>query len=232
MQEARLVAFAVAVSLLCGAPARAERLDEILSEMGKAGKRLKTMTADFVQTDHDFLLKDQEETRGKLFLAVPGRIRWEHAPPREKVLLVKDDLVRVYNPTAGQLHEFERGKGSSSGGTDLLIGFGSGNEKIRESYDVSLVEETAAAATILLVPKPGKASLFTKIELTLDNKTWTRCDRCSIRQTRTGGYSVLEHRPEQGPSALDVRAETSSNGNHPELKSLGRWRLPVPQPPW
>src|SRR3990172_1334476 len=96
MQEIRFILFAFALSFLVGEPARADRLDEVLADMNKAGKRLKTMTADFVQTDHDYLLKDQEDTRGKLYLAVPGRIRWEHAPPREKVLVVKDDLVRVY----------------------------------------------------------------------------------------------------------------------------------------
>ncbi len=173
MQQIRLVLFAFAVSLFMAAPARAERLDEILAEMGKAGKRLKTMTADFVQTDHDHILKDQEETRGKLYLAVPGRIRWEHAPPREKVLLVKDDLVRVYNPAANQVHEFRRGKGSKSGGADLLIGFGSGNERIRETHDVGLVEETDSTVAISLVPKDPATSLFTKVELTLDKKTWT-----------------------------------------------------------
>jgi NAD+ synthase (glutamine-hydrolysing)/outer membrane lipoprotein carrier protein len=164
----------VALSLLSAAPARADRLDEVLAEMGKAGKRLKTMTADFAQTDHDFILKDQEESRGKLYLAVPGRIRWEYSPPREKVLVVKDDLVRLFNPTANQVHEFRRGKGAKSGGADLLIGFGSGNERIRESYDVSLIEETDSAVSIALVPKPdSQASLFTKIELTLDKTTWT-----------------------------------------------------------
>jgi len=174
MQQIRLILFAFALSLFAIAPVRAERLDDILVEMDKAGKRLKTMTADFIQTDHDYLLKDQEETRGKLSLAVPGRIRWEHAPPREKVLVVKDDLVRVYNPAAHQVHEFRRGKGASSGGADLLIGFGGGNEKIRESYDVGLVEETESTVTLSLVPKPdSQASLFTKIELTLDKKTWT-----------------------------------------------------------
>jgi outer membrane lipoprotein-sorting protein len=173
MQQIRLVLFALAISFLVGAPARAERLDEILAEMEKAGKRLKTMAADFVQTDHDYLLKDQEETRGKLYLAVPGRIRWEHAPPREKVLLVKDDLVRVYNPAAHQVHEFRRGKGSKSGGADLLIGFGSGNEKIRETHEVSLVEETDSTVTLSLLPKDPTTSLFTKVELTLDKKTWT-----------------------------------------------------------
>jgi outer membrane lipoprotein carrier protein len=178
MQEIRLVLFALVLSILAGDTTRtaaaAERIDEVLTEMDKAGKRLKTMTADFVQTDFDYLLKDQEETRGKLYLGIPGRIRWEHAPPREKVLLVKDDLVQVYNPTAHQVHEFRRGKGSKSGGADLLIGFGSNSAKIRESYDVSLAEETDSAATLALVPKPGStASLFTRIELTLDKKTWT-----------------------------------------------------------
>jgi outer membrane lipoprotein-sorting protein len=172
MQAIRLIAFALAVSLLTAVPARADRLDEVLAEMAKAGKRLETMTADFIQTDHDFLLKDQEETRGKLYLAVPGRIRWEHAPPREKVLVVKDDLVRLYNPTANQVHEFRRGKGSKSGGADLLIGFGSGNERIREIYDVSLGDETESTVSISLVPKNPAAALFTRIELTLDKKTW------------------------------------------------------------
>jgi len=173
MQEIRVIAFALAVFLLTAGPARADRLDEVLAEMGKAGKRLETMTADFRQTDHDFILKDQEESRGKLYLAVPGRIRWEYAPPREKVLVVKDDLVRLYNPTANQVHEFRRGKGAKSGGADLLIGFGSGNEKIRETYDVSLGEETERTVAISLVPKDPRASLFTRIELALDKKTWT-----------------------------------------------------------
>jgi outer membrane lipoprotein carrier protein len=180
MQQIRLLLFAFAVSLFAGAPAKGareaqeSRLDAILVEMDKAGKRLKTMTADFVQTDHDFLLKDQEETRGKLYLALPGRIRWEHAPPKEKVLLVKDDLVRIYNPTAHQVHEFKRGQGSKSGGADLLIGFGSNSDTIRKNYDVSLSGETDSEATLALVPKPDStASLFTKIELTLDKKTWT-----------------------------------------------------------
>jgi outer membrane lipoprotein-sorting protein len=172
MLEIRLALFAVAVSLFAGAPARADRLDEVLVEMERAGKRLKTMTADFRQTDHDFILKDQEESAGKLYLSVPGRIRWEYAPPREKVLVVKDDLVRLYNPTANQVQEFRRGKGTKSGGADLLIGFGSGNSKIRETYDVSLGEETDAAVSISLVPKKPESSIFTKIELTLDKKTW------------------------------------------------------------
>lgn len=152
--------------------ARASRLDEILAEMKKAGDRLQTLSADFQQTDYDFILKDQETSQGKLYLKVPGRLRWETAPPRAKILVVKDGLARLYNPTANQVNEFEQGKGAKTG-ADLLVGFGKSNEKIRENYDVSLVSETPESVVLSLVPKPGSsASIFAKIELTLEKNTW------------------------------------------------------------
>ena len=55
----------------------------------------------------------------------------------------------------------------------LLVGFGSSNSRIGENYDVSLLEETDATATLKLIPKPDSAaSLFTAIELTVDKKQW------------------------------------------------------------
>lgn len=157
-------------SLSSGAPA--DRLDDVLSEMGNAGNRLESLSAVFVQTDHDFILEEEEISTGKLFLQVPGRIRWEYAPPREKVLLVTDNLVRLYIPTANQVQEFKKDKGNE--GTDLLIGFGKSNDRIGESYDVSLGQEDEHGVVLALVPKPDSpASLFTKIELTIDKKTWT-----------------------------------------------------------
>jgi outer membrane lipoprotein-sorting protein len=153
--------------------ARAGRLDEILAEMKKAGDRLTSLAADFQQTDFDFILKDEETSTGKLYLAVPGRLRWETAPPRAKSLVVKDGLARLYNPTANQVNEFAPGKAGKMG-ADLLVGFGRSNEKIRESYDVSLVGETEDTVVLDLVPKPeSAASIFAKIELTLEKKTWT-----------------------------------------------------------
>jgi outer membrane lipoprotein-sorting protein len=163
--------------LLSAAPTRADRLQDVLAEMKKAGDRLKTLTAEFQQIDKDFILGDEEKSGGKLYLAVPGRIRWEYAPPRERILLVKDQLVRLYNKTANQVNEFRQGQGGregKGGGADLLIGFGKSNAKIGESYDVSLVGETPDAVTLSLVPKKDSAaSLFTRIELTVDKKTWT-----------------------------------------------------------
>jgi len=161
------------LSIGIAVPASADRLSEVLEAMEKAGNELQTLSAEFEQTDHDYILEDEDVSSGKLFVEIPGRIRWEYAPPAEKVLLVKDDLVRVYNPVAAQVQEFDRSSGGSTGGMDLLVGFGSGNDDIQQKYDGSVLDETPDHVVLKLIPKPESGSLFTAIELTVDKKSWT-----------------------------------------------------------
>ena len=162
----------LALSLI--APVDSERLDQILAEMDKAGEKLETLSADFEQTDYDAILEDREFSTGKLYLQIPGRVRWEHVEPAPKVLVVNDKLVRLYNPTAGQVQEFEQKQGSGSGGFNLLVGFGTSSDEIAKNYDASLLEETATSVVLKLVPKPDSpASIFASIELTVDKTTWT-----------------------------------------------------------
>ena len=169
-----LVTIASLVLSLVAAPVDAERLDEILAEMQKAGNELKTLAADFEQKDYDAILEDQDVSRGKLYLEPPGRVRWEHVEPTPKVLVVRDKLGRLYNPTTGQVNEFKTNDGDSAGGFNLLVGFGSGNDEIAQNYDASLLEETSSSVVLKLVPKPDSpASIFAAIELTIDKTTWT-----------------------------------------------------------
>ena len=166
----------MALALLCllvlAPPASAaDRLDEVLASMSAAGEKLKTMSASFRQTNHDYILSEDEVVTGKLFLRMPSDIRWEYEPPQEKVLLVGRNRVRLYNPTARQVQEFERGK-LRGAGAELLVGFGR-NESLKENYDVSLLAETEERVSLKLVPKPSSGSLFTAIELTLDKGHWT-----------------------------------------------------------
>jgi len=163
----------LALSLIA-APVDAERLDEILAEMETAGAELETLSADFEQTDYDAILEDQELSTGKLYLEMPGRVRWEHLEPAAKVLVVNDELVRLYNPTAGQVQEFEQKQEGRSGGFNLLVGFGTSHDEMTKNYDASLLEETSSSVVLKLVPKPDSpASIFTAIELTVDKTTWT-----------------------------------------------------------
>lgn len=169
-----LLTIALLVLSFVATPVDAERLDEILAEMQKAGDGLKTLSADFEQSDYDSILEDEDISRGKLYLEPPGRVRWEHVEPSPKVLVVRDKLARLYNPTAGQVNEFKTNSGGRSGGFNLLVGFGGGNDAIAKNYDASLLEETSSSVVLKLVPKPDSpASIFSAIELTVDKTTWT-----------------------------------------------------------
>jgi outer membrane lipoprotein carrier protein len=150
-----------------------DRLAEILAAMKEAGDRLETLTADFRQTNRDHILEEEETSSGKLFLQVPGRIRWEYGPPASKVLLVKDEKIFLYNIVAHQVQEFGRGQ-MRGAGADLLIGFGRSNAEIGKHYDVSLLEERSDDVVLELIPKPdSSASIFAAIELTLGKAEWT-----------------------------------------------------------
>ncbi|HEX9726615.1 MAG TPA: outer membrane lipoprotein carrier protein LolA [Vicinamibacteria bacterium] len=150
-----------------------DRLGEILAAMQSAGDRLQTLTANFQQTNRDHILEEEETSSGKLFLQVPGRIRWEYGPPASKVLLVKDEKILLYNIVAHQVQEFERGQ-MRGAGADLLIGFGQSNAEIGKHYDVSLLEERSDEVVLRLIPKPdSSASIFAAIELTLGKAEWT-----------------------------------------------------------
>jgi outer membrane lipoprotein carrier protein len=149
-----------------------DRLDEILSEMAQAGERLKTLEARFDQNNHDHILDMDEAASGRLYVKLPGNIRWEYEPPSPKVLLVAGDKIRLFNPTSNQVQEFEKGQ-MRGGGADLLIGFGKSNAEIGKNYDVSLVEENETTVVLELIPKPDStASLFKAIELTMEKQRW------------------------------------------------------------
>ena len=150
-----------------------DRLDEILVAMGKAGESLETLTAEFEQTNRDHILEEEEKVSGKLYMKVPGKIRWEYALPDGKVLLVKDGKVVLYNPVAHQAQEFKQGQ-KGGAGADLLIGFGKSNAEIGKYYEVTLVEENDRQVVLRLVPKPDStASIFAAIDMTLNKENWT-----------------------------------------------------------
>jgi outer membrane lipoprotein carrier protein len=150
--------------------AGAERVAEILAAMKAAGERLQTMAARFEQKKHDHVLDEYEVAAGKLYLRVPGNLRWEYDPPDGKILLVQEDRVRVYNPTARQVQEFKKGQMRGFEG-DLLIGFGRSNRELAQRYEVSLAEEGPRGVVLRLKPRSEEA-LFISVELTLDPHNW------------------------------------------------------------
>jgi outer membrane lipoprotein-sorting protein len=139
----------------------------VLLALEDAGRALKTMRADFVETKVIVLLDEQTVSRGEVLLEVPGRLRWNYTSPDASALLIKDGQFARYFPKSKQVF-----RGKAKGEADLLVGFGPGAAGLGKKYEVTLVGEEAigsAPAYVLdLKPRPGGSGLFAGIRLWVD----------------------------------------------------------------
>jgi outer membrane lipoprotein-sorting protein len=181
---------AVLLVLALAASRSGDSTGAILDSLAKAGRALKTMAADFVQTKVTVLLDEKEEASGRILLKIPGRVRWDYLTPQESVMLVKDGSFARYFPKTKQVF-----RGVVKGEADLLVGFGPGAEGLGKKYDVTLAEDDAVggrpAYVLDLKPRGAQAasSLFTGIRL------WVDKERSIPSQTRltepTSDYSTI-----------------------------------------
>jgi len=185
-------------ALCAGDAAASADAAAILRSLENAGRELKSMRADFVETKVLVLLDEKSESRGSVLLQVPGRFRWDYETPQASVMVVKDSRFARYFPQSKQVF-----RGPAKGEADLLVGFGPGAADLGRKYDVTLVgDETVGAvpAHVLdLKTRPGQGGLFAGIRL------WIDASRFIPLQTRltepTGDYTTVrfEHVVLNGP---------------------------------
>lgn len=193
----RVALLAVAVAGLGPVRASADAA-AVLRSLENAGRDLKTMRADFVETKVLVLLGEKSESRGDVLLQVPGRFRWDYKTPQASVMVVKDARFARYFPQSKQVF-----RGPARGEADLLVGFGPGAADLGRKYDVTLLGDDevgdVAAHVLDLKPRAGQGGLFAGIRL------WIDAARFIPVQTRltepTGDYTTVrfEHVIVNGP---------------------------------
>jgi outer membrane lipoprotein carrier protein len=179
-----------ALGLVAALPAVGAGADAaaVLKSLEQAGRSLRDMKASFVETKVFTLLDDQEESRGEVFLEVPGRFRWNYVSPQPSVTLVRDGRFERYIPKTRQVF-----RGQAKGESDLLVGFGPGASGLDQKYVVTLQGDEAVGAiethVLDLEPRPGQSRLFSAIRL------WVDAGRFIPVQTRltepTGDYTTV-----------------------------------------
>ena len=196
----------LALACLLLAPFAGQDPSSILKSLETAGRGLKTMKASFAETKVLTLLNEKQETRGSVFLQVPGRLRWDYASPQPGVMMIKDGRFERYVPQTKQVF-----RGEAKGEADLLVGFGPGAANLGKKYEVTLLPEDKVGplATYVLDLKPREAGgLFAGIRL------WVDKERMIPVQTRltepTGDHTTIRfddvvlNRP-LPPGAFDLK---------------------------
>ncbi|MEW6368692.1 MAG: outer membrane lipoprotein carrier protein LolA [Acidobacteriota bacterium] len=160
----------ILASLLAAAPLAAVTADEVLTGMEKAGRGLKTFSAEFTQERVFVIAEDREERSGKFFYQAPGKMVWDFEKPSPRTVLIEPGRVSIYDPPLKQL---QRRKLDETTSEFYIIGFGGTKKNITDKYEVELLDAStpAGGATIYhlkLTPRSIEESMFSKIELWVD----------------------------------------------------------------
>ena len=153
----------------------AGQADRFLDDWLAAQARLKTWSAEFVQTRTLRALRTPIKTPGRLWFAAPDRFRWELGqPPRTIALRSREELLVIYprlkRAERYTLHPSQtRADAAWVGALTLLdAGFATNRASLEERFQVRAVILAEDRAEVLLRPRAAAARRFlTQIRLVI-----------------------------------------------------------------
>ena len=167
-------------------------LEEILSEMDKRGKTLRSLSSTLVQKRWAEILEefDQGEEGHFYFLRERAEvyIRRDIIKPQRNTLVIRKGEVLFYQPRIKQMQRYNLGT-KRDRAEFLLLGFGSRQESLKKAYNIRFLktERLDERDTYLLelVPKSDEvSSYFSRIILWVEPSLWVPIQQKLVEPTR------------------------------------------------
>jgi len=136
-----------------------ERLDRFF-------EKVTTFKASFIQVVLDENLLALEETSGLLWIARPGRFRWDYESVHGQSIVADGEVLWLYDVELEQVTRREQE--SAIGQTPAVLL--SGGQQYRKDYNVTILGRQGAVNWISLVPKVSDGS-FAEIQLGFEGET-------------------------------------------------------------
>jgi len=136
-----------------------ERLDRFF-------EKVTTFKASFIQVVLDENLLTLEETSGLLWIARPGRFRWDYESVHGQSIVADGEVLWLYDVELEQVTR--RAQESAIGQTPAVLL--SGGQQYRKDYNVTILGRQGAVYWISLVPKLSDGS-FAEIQLGFEGET-------------------------------------------------------------
>ena len=136
-----------------------ERLDRFF-------EKVTTFKASFIQVVLDDNLLALEETSGLLWIARPGRFRWDYESVHRQSIVADGEVLWLYDVELEQVTR--RAQESAIGQTPAVLL--SGGQQYRKDYNVTILGRQGAVNWISLVPKFSDGS-FAEIQLGFEGET-------------------------------------------------------------
>lgn len=146
----------------------------LAAKVQKAYEGVKSLSADFTQ---ESILKQTGKTTakntGKVWIAKPGKMRWEYETPEKKTIVCDGRTLWMYDGEENQvIVEQNVNRTESLTALNFLGGLG----QLTRSFHVKSIEPPAGAANagepfLALTPKKGEDIAIAEIDLGIDAKT-------------------------------------------------------------
>ncbi len=180
-----LLAGALAAALAPPASARKGKhhadltVTEVLFQMNKASKELKTLSANLDYTKVTVLVDDKSTESGQLFYrhGKTPEIRIEMQKPESKIIIFKKSRGEIFLPKINQIQEYNLEQKSDLLQQFFLLGFGTDTNELKKTYVVNYLREEDLAddttALLELIPRKGSVSApISKIQIWVSEESW------------------------------------------------------------
>lgn len=166
-----ILTLAAVLVLRVGATA-APTLDEAVSALEQAQRRVADLKAPFRQAAHNKALNQTIEARGTLYLKKPGRLRWEYQTPTPQEIVSDGTRLWIYTPELKQVNVSAAPAALAGPAGSFLQGLG----QVREHFDVRFLnpaQPTDAEGLVVLDLLPKRPQpLMARLIISVDPKSW------------------------------------------------------------
>lgn len=160
--------------------AQTSSLEEVLAKMDQQGAGLRSMSARITQKKWTHILEEFDKGESGYFYFLRERdqvfLRKDVLTPQENTLIIRQGTVWFYQPRIKQAQRYNLGRNRDKA-EFLLLGFGSNQEALKETYKIQLLKQESIDGrqtyVLELTPRSDQVSAyFSKIVLWVDAALW------------------------------------------------------------
>jgi outer membrane lipoprotein carrier protein len=150
----------------------APTLDDAVSALEQAQRKVTDLKATFRQTAVNKALNQTIEARGTLYLKKPGRLRWEYQTPTPQEIVSDGTRLWIYTPELKQVNVTAAPAALAGPAGSFLQGLG----QVREHFDprfLNPAQPVDAEGLLVLDLAPKRPQpLLTRLIVSVDPGTW------------------------------------------------------------
>lgn len=155
------------------APATHEDLDAVLTRFDRVQAQIHTLSAEFIQTTRNSLLKQPIVARGEFYLTKPDSVRWEYTSPEPMRFVVSQGQYTGYFPERKRAEKRDIKRWSEQ--LFRFFGLGQGSKDLGKFYGIALgPPDPEMKGSYLLVLSPKKRRVrknLDEVKLWVDTTT-------------------------------------------------------------